>query len=194
MAGLPRDAIGALYVDAAYSRDRANNLYLLNRDQPVTSHDLQPFLNTRDDGPFAFLGLPTVMRATGPTTNGAFGLLEHLMVPPGFASPYHTHAREDEAFYVLEGEVAFICAGRWMIAAAGAFVFGPRGIPHGFKVQGAVPARMLVLCAPSGFEQFVLDMSEPIPDAAATPAPPDMAKLIALATQHGIDIHGPLPE
>jgi len=148
---------------------------------------IQPYSNTIDAPPLYFLGLPTILRATGPTTNGAFGLVENVM-PPGFASPYHTHQLEDEAFYVLEGEMAFVCDGQWTQAKAGTFVFGPRNIPHGFKVLGDKPARLLLLCAPGGFEQFVVEMSEP------APAPPDMAKLMAVAAKYKIDIHGPLPE
>jgi len=148
---------------------------------------LQPQVNTRNDQPVYFLGLPTHLRATGETTGGGFGLVEQVM-PPGFASPYHTHALEDEAFYVLEGEMAFVCGGTWVRATAGTYVFGPRGIPHGFKVLGEEPARMLLLCAPGGFEQFVVELSEP------APAPPDMARLVAVAAKYKIDIHGPLPE
>jgi cupin domain len=72
------------------------------------------------------LGIPTVLRATGQATNGAFGLIEHLAVRPGFASPYHTHHSEDESFYILEGEMAVCCGGKWMMAGAGTFVFLPR--------------------------------------------------------------------
>jgi uncharacterized protein (TIGR02246 family) len=151
----------------------------------------EPYLNTREDSAFRFLGLPTVMRSTGETTSGAFGLMEHWMMPPGFASPYHTHHREDEAFYVLEGEVAFVCDGKWLRAVPGTYVFGPRGIPHGFKIVGSAPARMLLLCAPGGFEHFVLEQATPIADP---PSPPDMQKLMALAAKFQIDIHGPLPE
>ena len=151
----------------------------------------EPYLNTREDSAFRFLGLPTLMRSTGETTNGAFGLMEHWMMPPGFASPYHTHHREDEAFYVLEGEVAFVCDGKWLKAGPGTYVFGPREIPHGFKIVGSAPARMLLLCAPGGFEHFVLEQATPIADP---PSPPDMPKLMALAAKFNIDIHGPLPE
>jgi quercetin dioxygenase-like cupin family protein len=153
----------------------------------MITQGLQPHANTAGEPPIYFLGLPTILRATGQTTNGAFGLVEQLM-PPGFASPYHTHRLEDEAFYVLEGEMAFVCGGTWTIARPGTYVFGPRNIPHGFKVLGDVPARMLLLCAPGGFDQFVVEMSEP------APAPPDMAKLMALAAKYKVDIHGPLPE
>ena len=76
------------------------------------------------------------MLSTGESTSGAFGLMEHWDMPPGFASPYHKHHREDEAFYVLDGEVAFVSDGKWFIAGPGKYVFGPRLIPHGFKVAG----------------------------------------------------------
>ena len=160
----------------------------------MTVQEQQPYVNTREDSAIKFLGIPTLMRSTGESTNGAFGLMEHWGVPPDFASPYHTHHLEDEAFYVLEGEMAFVCNGKWLEAGPGTYVFGPRGIPHGFKVVGTAPARMLLLCAPAGFEHFVLEMSEPTTDLTSPPAPPDMTKLIALAAKYNIDIHGPLPE
>lgn len=152
---------------------------------------LQPYLNTREDSAFQFLGIPTLMRSTGETTNGAYGLMEHWSMPPGFASPYHRHHLEDEAFYVLEGEMAFVCNGQWSYGGPGTYVFGPREIPHGFKVVGSTPARMLLLCAPGGFEHFVLELSEP---AGTAPHPPDMAKLVEVAAKYKIDILGPLPE
>ncbi len=160
----------------------------------MTVQGQQPYVNTREDSAIKFLGIPTLMRSTGETTNGAFGLMEHLMMPPGFASPYHTHHLEDEAFYVLEGEMAVVCDGKWLKAGPGTYVFGPREIPHGFKVVGTAPVRMLLLCAPAGFEHFVLDMSEPATDLTSPPTPPDMTKLIAFAAKYKIDIHGPLPE
>lgn len=157
----------------------------------MTSTEQQPYSNTREAGAFRFLGVPTAMRATSETTNGAFGFLEHWEMPAGFASPYHTHSREDESFYVLEGEVSFVCGGKWLTARPGAFVYGPRGIAHGFKVTGDSPARLLLLCTPGGFERFVLEQATPI---AEPPSPPDMARLMTLANQFGIEIHGPLPE
>ena len=157
----------------------------------MTATEQTPYLNTSLDGAFRFLGIPTVMRSTAKTTNGAFALLEHWEMPVGFASPYHTHHREDESFYVLEGELAFVCGGEWRKAGPGSFVYGPREIAHGFKVIGGSPARMLILCTPGGFEGFVLEQTTPI---AEPPCAPDMSKLMMLAAKYGIDIHGPLPE
>ena len=155
----------------------------------MTRNDSAPVLNTREEPPVQFLGTPTWVRASAATTSGAFGLIENLL-PPGFASPYHRHHREDEAFYVLEGAMAFVCGETWMNAGPGTYVFGPRGIPHGFMVTGATPARLLLLCTPGGFEQFVLDLST---DPSGPPAPPDMPALMAVAARYEIEILGPLP-
>ena len=157
----------------------------------MIAQDRQPQLNTRADEPFRFFGLPTTLRATHQTTGGAFGLIESSAMPPGFGSPYHVHHREDESFYVIEGEMAFVVDGQWHYAGPGTFVHGPRDIPHGFAVVGTRPARMLLLATPGGFEQFVMALSTPFDTA---PAPPDMAAVMEAATRHGIDILGPLPD
>jgi quercetin dioxygenase-like cupin family protein len=156
----------------------------------MTAAKQLPYINTREDSAVRFLGMPTLMRSTGETTGGAFGLMEHWEMPPGFATPYHTHHLEDEAFYVLEGEIDFVCDGKWLKGGPGTYVFGPREIPHGFKVAGWGPARMLLMCAPAGFEHFVLELSVPFTDTT----PPDMAKVMGVAAKYHIDIHGPLPE
>lgn len=157
----------------------------------ATSHLAQPQINAPEDAVIRFLGLPTSVRAMRETTNGAFGLIESWSMPPGFASPYHVHHTEDEAFYVVEGEFAIICGGKWMKAGPGTYAFGPREVPHGFKVIGSKPARLLLLCSPGGFERFVMELSDPID---APPTPPDMTKLVQVAAKFKIDILGPLPE
>ena len=150
-----------------------------------------PAINLKGDAAFRFLGSPTQVRATAQMTNGAFGLVEHWEIPPGFASPYHTHHREDESFYIVQGEVAFVIDGKWRRVGPGAFVFGPREIPHGFKVVGDQPAQMLLQATPGGFEQFVLELGQPLTEAMA---PPDIPRLIETAARYGIDILGPLPK
>jgi mannose-6-phosphate isomerase-like protein (cupin superfamily) len=152
--------------------------------------DIQPHVLERDEGSTVwFLGRPMTVKATGAQTGGAFGLIEQE--PPSFGSPYHVHHREDETFYVLEGDVRFICGPqRWKVGP-GAYLFLPRNIPHGYKVEETGPAKILILVTPAGFEQFVLEMSEPAP---APDGRPDMEKLSAVAAKYGIDILGPLPE
>jgi quercetin dioxygenase-like cupin family protein len=147
----------------------------------------------RDEGQALwFLNCLTLVKATGEQTGGAFGLVEQV-IPPGMASPYHLHHAEDETFYVLEGEATFISGDRKIKATAGSYVFLPRNIPHGFKVDA--PTRLLILATPAGFEQFVIEMGDPATDLASPPtSPPDMQKLMGLAAKYQIDILGPLPE
>jgi len=74
-------------------------------------------------------------------------------------------------------------------------VFGPRDIPHGFRVDGKDPAKLVILATPGGFERFVVEMSEPARTAALPPpSQPDMQKLLNVAAKYKIEILGPLPE
>ena len=105
----------------------------------------QPYALASEEGPAVwFLGTLVIMKATGEQTGGAFGLIDNLM-PAGFASPYHMHRNEDESFYVVEGEMTFYVGEERVKAERGAFVYGPRGVPHGFEVDGAsqdTPAKL----------------------------------------------------
>jgi len=157
---------------------------------------VQPQIIARGEGsPLWFLGALTYIKATAETTRGAFGLVEQT-VPAGFASPWHVHHAEDEAFYVLEGQLTFFCQGEKASIGPGGYIFGPRNIPHGFRVDRSTPARILLLTTPGGgFENFVREASEPASDLNVPPsAPPDMEKLIAVAAEYKIEILGPLPE
>lgn len=151
---------------------------------------MQPFLNTLKSDEAVFLGLQTLYRAKGTQTGGAFALVEHPLMPPGFETPLHLHHKEDESFYVVSGQVAFFVDGSWLLAGPGDFVFGPREVIHGFRVLGGSPAHMLIFCSPSGFEDFMLELSEP---AGTPPSPPDVDRLMTTAAKFSIDILGPLP-
>ena len=136
-----------------------------------------------------FLGARTWVRATAEQTRGALGLIEHIL-EPGFASPYHVHHHEDEAFYVLEGQLRFVSEGRSWVVGAGGFAFLPREVPHGFRVEGDTTARCLLLVTPGGFDGFVAELSQPEPPSSA----PDLGHLVQVAATYALDILGPLPE
>jgi quercetin dioxygenase-like cupin family protein len=139
-----------------------------------------------------FLGILATVKSSAETTGGAVAVIEHL-APRGAGSPLHVHSREDEWFYVIEGELTFWVGGETIVAPAGSFVFGPKGIPHTFMV-GSEEARFLLVTEPAGFERFMRAVGEPaerleIPPAATEP--PDVAALTAAAAEYGISITGP---
>ena len=116
--------------------------------------------------------------------------------PPGFRTPYHRHYAEDEAFYVLEGEVSFFSDGVRSELGPGGYLFLPRGLPHGFRVKGASPATMLVFSMPgSQFLGFMQEMAVPAEERRLPePHAPDMEKMVRLCAKYEIDVLGPLPE
>lgn len=68
---------------------------------------------------------------------------------PGEEPPLHTHATEDELFYVLEGEVTFHCGEESFDVSTGGFMFLPQGIKHGYTLRGDVPVRLLAITYPT---------------------------------------------
>jgi quercetin dioxygenase-like cupin family protein len=154
----------------------------------------RPYALAREEGRAVwFLGTLVMVKATGEQTGGAFGLIDNVM-PAGFASPYHTHRNEDESFYVVEGEMSLYVGGERVKAGPGAFVYGPRGVPHGFEVEGTEPARILLQNHPAGFEGFPVEVGEPAEQLVLPEAePPDMERLMAIAAKHDIEILGRLP-
>ena len=120
-------------------------------------------------------------------------MVSEQLAPRGVGSPLHVHHREDEWFYVLDGEVTFWVGGEVVVAPAGAFVFGPRDVPHTFVVSSD-EARFLLVTEAAGFEDFMRAAGQPaerleIPPPASEP--PDVAALSQLAASYGIDIIGP---
>ena len=153
----------------------------------------QPYALEREEGRAVwFLGALLVVKANDEQTGGAFGLIDHVL-PAGWASPYHVHRNEEESFYLVEGEMTFYVGDERVKAEAGAFVYGPRGVPHGFAVEGTVPARMLLLDTPAGFEGFPVEVGDPAKELTPPAEPPDMERLMAIAAKYDIEILGPLP-
>jgi len=139
-----------------------------------------------------FLGCLVTVKSSAESTGGRVAVLEHL-APRGAGSPLHVHRLEDEWFYVLEGELSFWVGGDVIEAPAGAFVYGPRGVPHTFVVSSE-RARFLLVAEPAGFEEMVRAVAMPAAELTIPPAatePPDMAALAAAAAAAGIEIVGP---
>ncbi len=138
-----------------------------------------------------FLGTLAIVKATAASTAGRVAVIEHL-APHGAGSPLHVHHREDEWFFVIEGEVTFWVGGQVTVAPAGSFVYGPKEIPHTFQVSSEV-ARFLLVAEPAGFDAFMRAAAEPagsrtIPEPST---PPDPTRVAALAADYGLEILGP---
>lgn len=144
-----------------------------------------------------YSGYLLTMLATGEETGGRFSLVEEVGRKGLSAdSPTHLHTREDESFYVLEGEVTFSIGDEVVHATAGSFVFLPRGVPHRF-VLASEHVRMLNLCSPAGFEGFFEALSVPAEAMTLPPppdGPPDIVRLLAAAAAYGVEILGPPPD
>ena len=138
-----------------------------------------------------FLTNRITIKAAARATGGAYGLFE-AELPAGFSPPLHVHHREDESFWILEGEFTVRCGERTFRASPGSFVFAPRGIPHTFVVDGSAPGRLLTLLTPGGSEAFFAGVGRPAEgDGLPPPAPFDIPRLKEVGARFGIDIVGP---
>lgn len=98
-----------------------------------------------------------VVRASAESTGGAFTVIEE--VPPLADTPLHIHAREDELFYILEGEHVVQCGEREFRLGPGGVAFLPRGVPHSQRRVVPGEGRLLVLASPAGLEGFFRELA-----------------------------------
>ena len=152
----------------------------------------RPYVLLRGGGESVWsLGGRFTLKVAGRDAEGRFALVEAL----AFRStepPLHVHHNEDEAWYVLDGQMTFYVGDDVLEASAGSFVYAPKGIAHTFTVD-AEPTRVLVLASPAGFERFATELGEPAvddqpPPALAVPAPEVLAPV---AARYGIEVVGP---
>jgi quercetin dioxygenase-like cupin family protein len=131
--------------------------------------------------------------ATGEDTNGKYALFE-AFVSPGGGPPPHVHSRDEEGFFVLEGEITFTIGDKRLLASAGMFANMPVGTPHSFKNESGRPAKMLISVAPAGLERMFFEVGVPLPDGSTAALPPtkeEIEKLLAVAPKYGIEFRLP---
>ena len=154
----------------------------------------EPYFRSREEGKSVwFLGTLITFKAEGENTANGFALCEFVL-PVGFAPPLHMHHREDQAFYILEGTLQVTCGDQTFTATPGCFVYLPRGIVHGFQVEGDQPARVLEMTTPTGFEHYYEEMGEPA-RTLTLPSPKelDIQKMLALMAKYHVDNAGAPP-
>lgn len=122
---------------------------------------------------------------------GAFAVIEETS-PPGGGPPPHLHQQEDEALYVLEGEVEFLVGEDTIKADAGSCAYVPRGLLHTFKNVGTTPSRVLGVITPGGFEKFFLEAGEPATENSSPPeGDPDVGRIVEIGQKYGLEIPPP---
>src|ERR1044071_1085313 len=152
-------------------------------------------INIGPGGDDAFSAVGDVYRvlASSQNTGGVYALSE-IRVSPNNGPPPHIHSREDECFFVLEGEVDFQIGDEKITARPGTFIQGPRDIAHSFKNNTQLPARILGFVTPAGFENFFNEFAQPVASfgSAAIPVSKDeVDKLLAAAPKYGLQILPP---
>jgi quercetin dioxygenase-like cupin family protein len=144
----------------------------------------------------------------GEETQGNFALVEHPIGPRALAAPIHTHEREDEYTYVLEGKIGVQIGEEVLVARPGDLVFKPRGVPHAFWNAADEPARALEIISPAGFERYFAELAPLFPPANQGPIDEeavgavrekyalemDMGSIPVLAERYGLAIDIPPSE
>jgi quercetin dioxygenase-like cupin family protein len=150
---------------------------------------LSPFaVNVHDALAYVSVGELVTPLASAEQTGGAFGLMEGVLVK-GDEPPPHVHHREDESFFVLEGELSVRVGDAVFEARPGSFVFCPRDVPHLLTLQSE-QVRTLTLVTPGGLESFFVELGEPAPGRAFPPNPPapDLERVVTLAGHYGAEV------
>jgi quercetin dioxygenase-like cupin family protein len=111
-----------------------------------------------DDGDYLPV-LDMVHKVTAESSGGSL-TIEEWGLPPGQMIPPHTHSREDECNFVLEGELTCDVAGEIVVAQVGSYVLKPRGVPHALCNTGTEPVRVLEILTPGGFESYFDEYEE----------------------------------
>lgn len=146
-------------------------------------------IRTPQQEKFWWQGSLMTIKARAEDTGGALGLVEANFYR-GFGPPLHVHTREDEAFYVLEGNIRIRQGQEEFVAGPGAWVWGPRGDPHTFKVESE-SARALVIVTPGGFERMFEVGGVPLSESAEPPEQEyDPEAAVALAERFAFEVVG----
>jgi quercetin dioxygenase-like cupin family protein len=136
------------------------------------------------------MGELDTIKATAAQTGGLFGLKESKAVK-GSGPPLHVHEHEDEACYVLDGEVTFFVGDETVRASAGSWVYLPRRIPHSLRIDSS-EARTLWLIVPGGFESFFVQTFPPaVGGGSPSEGAPALGEVAEAAARYEVTILGP---
>src|SRR3954468_136777 len=141
--------------------------------------------------PLWFMNNLAYVHIDGAASGGTFTLVE-LHGGRGDMAPLHVHHRDDETFYVIDGELSLFFGGKRVAVGPGQAELAPREVAHTYRVESE-QARWLVVASPAGFDSFVRAVAEAAPTRELPPPgrEHDRAVLAAKAAAVGIEILGP---
>jgi mannose-6-phosphate isomerase-like protein (cupin superfamily) len=121
---------------------------------------VEPFAVGSDERPrlVAPAGEISVLVGTD-ESDGSMNVFE-FWCPAGSGPALHAHTREDELWFVLEGEFRFKAGEAMLRAETGGLAYGPRGVPHAFQNIGESPGRLLIVTTPGGIQPFFEEIGE----------------------------------
>jgi mannose-6-phosphate isomerase-like protein (cupin superfamily) len=150
---------------------------------------------SKDQGrPLWHLGALLNFKALGSETEGRLWALEGL-ADHHMSVPLHVHSREDELWYILEGEIRFTIADETVIGTPGTVAYIPKGVPHTFQIVSET-ARWFGVGVPAGLDQWFFETGEPAKSLTLPPppsSPPDVEALVQSLRQYGTETLGPPP-
>jgi len=141
---------------------------------------------TRSAAPLGIFGNEMTIKLSSADTDGNYAIIEDH-TPPNGGPPLHRHSREDESFYVIEGQFVFEVDGQELYAGPGSSVFAPRGTAHRFQNLGVTPGRLLVVVQPGGLDEFFTEIDHATEGARE----PDLNLVLPVFKKHGLELLGP---
>jgi quercetin dioxygenase-like cupin family protein len=130
-------------------------------------------------------GLGVAFKLPGDATGGAVAVVEHPF-EVGCLVPPHLHTREDEYSIVLQGEIGFRSGEREVVLGPGGYITKPRGEMHAMWNAGSVPARMIEIISPAGFEEFFRELADAVEAGGV-----EVSVLTALTARYGVELGQP---
>jgi quercetin dioxygenase-like cupin family protein len=157
---------------------------------PTAASSTSSNVSAREDVVWWGAGLMEI-KARAEDTGRALGLVAGTFFQQGYGPPLHVHSREDEAIYVLEGQIRIRVGDDEVVAGPGAWVWQPRGVPHTFTVESE-GARALFVFTPGGLERMFEEGGVPARDSTEPPQQEyDVEAAAALARRYGFEVVGP---
>ncbi|MGZ4812003.1 MAG: cupin domain-containing protein [Terriglobales bacterium] len=135
---------------------------------------------------FDIFGDQIVIKLGHADTDGSYAIMESVTPPQG-GPPLHRHSREDESFYVIDGNFVFEVDGEEIPAGPGCTLFAPRGTAHTFQNVGNTTGRLLVIVQPAGLDIFFDEVAQ----VASGMAQPDLQVIVPLFQKYGLELLGP---